>query len=163
MNMLRCGKSGRLQGFLFRSQSSISRGRAGSCRAVTRSRWIGRVFPVRLAVNSAKMTTDFMDGTDRIRLPVFFPPSVSAVKSVLQLSGFEIYLRHAQSRPVTVINGKAASAKVIKKSEKCEKSGKSVLTLFHLESAVDQFVPNKIGGCVFSDFPKNFRGYMWGV
>ena len=111
--------------------------------------------------------------TALIRLPSSLPLSVSSVKSVVQMSGCEICPGHGQSRPVTVIiDGKAsvhpktpggASASALTKSEKCEKSEKSVFQISQLETAVAQFVPNKIGGWVFSDFPKNFRGYMWGV
>ena len=56
-----------------------------------------------------------------------------------------------------------ASAKMPANSEKCEESEKPAFSFFQLERAAAQFVPNKIGDWVFSDFPKNFRGYMWGV
>jgi len=53
--------------------------------------------------------------------------------------------------------------RVILKTDKCEKSEKSVLPIFQLEPAVIQFVPDKTRGLGFSDFPKNFRGYMGGI
>jgi hypothetical protein len=49
-----------------------------------------------------KMTTDFTDGTDGIRLPSSLPLSVSAGKSVVQV-GFKFRPRY---RSVTVGNGK---------------------------------------------------------
>jgi hypothetical protein len=80
---------------------------------------------------------------------------------------------HGQSRPVTVIfDGKVsvhanapgvASARALMKSEKSEKSEKSIFPIFQSEHAVTQFVPNKIEGWMFSDFPKIFRGYGLGV
>ena len=89
---------------------------------------------------------------------------------------------HGQSRPVTVIFARACvhckapprifphsrvpgvpPPKAVTKPEKSEKSEKSVFSISQLESAAAQFVPNKIEGWEFSDFSKNFRGYMGGI
>jgi len=51
---------------------------------------------------------------------------------------------------------------VVMKSEKCEKSEKSIIQLFRLEHAATQFVLNKIGEWRFSDFSKIFRGCIGG-
>ena len=51
----------------------------------------------------------------------------------------------------------------ITKSEKCEKSEKSIFPISQLERTVVQFVPVKREGWAFSDFPKNFRGCMGGI
>jgi hypothetical protein len=78
----------------------------------------GRAFPTWPAMALANLTQYFTDSTEGIRLPCILPLSVSSVKSVVLLFGFENFglpavaasakAGHGQSRPVTVINAKAS-------------------------------------------------------